>query len=231
MIYDVSIILLVPAIIFTMIAQIMVKANSAKYSKVLNTAKITGAEAARRVLDANGLRDVQIFQCSGKLTDHYDPREKTISLSQNVYSSRSISAISVACHEAGHAIQHNSEYSPLIFRNTIVPVVSLMSSLSWPMAIIGIILLSYNGQIGNLLFNFGIIGFLLVVIFHLLTLPVEIDASARAMNQMEDLGLISDNDRKGAKKVLRAAAMTYLAALFVSIANLIRILALRNSRR
>lgn len=230
MIYDASIILLIPAIIFTMIAQGMVKANFAKYTKVRNIKGLTGEQAARRVLDANGLSEIPILRCSGKLTDHYDPRERTLSLSENVYDVKSIAAISVACHEVGHAIQHDIGYAPLTFRNGIVPVVNIMSTLSWPMAIIGIILLGYNGELGNTVFLIGIIGFLAVVVFHLVTLPVELDASSRAINQMDELGLITSEDRKGAKKVLKAAAMTYLAALFVAVANLIRILVIKNSR-
>ena len=191
---------------------------------------MTGAEAARRMLDANGLTNVQIEQIRGSLTDHYDPRKRVLRLSQSVYGINSIAAVSVACHEAGHAVQHAESYKPLKIRNSIVPLVNFASSLTWPLVIIGILLLANGSYMGDLLFNIGVITMLAVILFHTVTLPVEFNASSRALRQMDDLGIITEEENKGASKVLRAAAMTYVAALATAIANLLRILAMRGSR-
>ena len=191
---------------------------------------MTGAEAARRMLDANGLTNVQIEQTRGSLTDHYDPRKRVLRLSQSVYGVNSIAAVSVACHEAGHAVQHAESYKPLKIRNSIVPLVNFASSLTWPLVIIGILLLANGSYMGDLLFNIGVITMLAVILFHTVTLPVEFNASSRALRQMDDLGIITEEENKGASKVLRAAAMTYVAALATAIANLLRILAMRGSR-
>ena len=225
--YDTTYILLIPAILFTLLAQARVKTNFSKYSKVRNQRNITGFEAARKVLDANGLRDVGIEAVAGNLTDHYDPRTRVLRLSEGVYGVPSIAAVSVACHEVGHAIQHATSYAPLKIRNTIVPLVNFASFLSWPMAIIGIILLSSNNGVGDLLFNLGVVLFLAVIVFHLITLPVEFNASNRAIEQMNELGIINSEENTGAKKVLNAAAMTYVAALATAVMNLIRLFALR----
>lgn len=232
--YDTSIIILIPAMIFAMWAQASVQRNFSRYSRVRNQVGMTGAQAARRVLDANGLRDVQIQQIRGSLTDNYNPRTRMLSLSQDVCNAASVAAVSVACHEAGHAIQHARGYAPLKIRNGIVPVVNLVSHLTWPMIIIGIVLLGAGSgetwYLGNTLFNIGVIAFVSVVVFHMITLPVEFNASRRAIDQMEELGLVASEDLRGSKKVLRAAAMTYVAALAVAVANLLRILALRGGR-
>lgn len=225
--YDWSYILLLPAIIFTMYAQFKVQGNFKKYSNVRAMRGLTGAQAARRMLDAAGLTDVAIEPIRGSLTDHYDPRDRVLRLSQTVYGVNSVAAVSVACHEAGHAIQHAEEYTPLLMRNNIVPLVNFASRLSWPMILFGIILGASSG-IGDLLFFGGVIAFLAVILFHAITLPVEFNASSRAMSHMESLGLIMDEEQRGARKVLSAAAMTYVASLAMAIMNLIRILALRN---
>lgn len=225
--YDATYILLIPAILFTLFAQAKVKMNFNKYSNVRNHRNITGFEAARRVLDANGLRDVGIEAVAGNLTDHYDPRTRVLRLSEGVYGVPSIAAVSVACHEVGHAIQHATSYAPLKIRNSIVPVVNFASFLSWPMAIIGILLLSSNRQMGDLLFNVGVIMFLAVILFHLVTLPVEFNASHRAVQEMNELGIINSDETTGAKKVLNAAAMTYVAALATAVLNLVRLFAMR----
>ena len=188
---------------------------------------LTGAQAARRMLDASGLQDVAIEQIRGSLTDHYDPRDRVLRLSQTVYGVNSVAAVSVACHEAGHAIQHAEEYTPLLMRNNIVPIVNFASQLSWPLIVVGIILGASSG-IGDTLFMVGVIAFLAVILFHAITLPVEFNASSRAMSHMESLGLIMDDEQRGARTVLNAAAMTYVASLAMAIMNLIRILALRN---
>ena len=230
MTYYGSMIILIPAIIFTMYAQSKVNSNFRRYSNIRNARNMTGAEAARRMLDANGLTNVQIEQIRGSLTDHYDPRKRVLRLSQSVYGVNSIAAVSVACHEAGHAVQHAESYKPLKIRNSIVPLVNFASSLTWPLVIIGIMLLANGSYMGDLLFNIGVITMLAVILFHTVTLPVEFNASSRALRQMDDLGIITEEENKGASKVLRAAAMTYVAALATAIANLLRILAMRGSR-
>lgn len=230
MIYYGSMIILIPAILFTMYAQSKVNSNFRRYSNVRNARNMTGAEAARRMLDANGLRNVQIEQVRGSLTDHYDPRKRVLRLSQSVYGVNSIAAVSVACHEAGHAVQHAESYMPLKIRNSIVPLVNFASSLTWPLVILGIVLLANGSYMGDLLFNIGVITMLAVILFHTVTLPVEFNASSRALKQMDELGIITEEENTGANKVLKAAAMTYVAALATAIANLLRILAMRGSR-
>ncbi len=225
--YSMSIIFLLAAIVITMGAQAKVSSNFNKYSRIKNRRGISGAEAARIVLDANGLEDVQIEQIRGTLTDHYDPRKRVLRLSQSVYGVDSVAAISVACHEAGHAIQHAVSYAPLKIRNSIVPVVNVASRFSWLLIFIGIGLLYAGNYIGDMIFNIGVIAFVAVIIFHAVTLPVEFDASRRALKQMEAQGIIIDDEDSGARKVLGAAAMTYVASLAMAVANLLRILALR----
>ena len=173
---------------------------------------------------------MQIEQTRGSLTDHYDPRKRVLRLSQSVYSVNSIAAVSVACHEAGHALQHAEKYKPLTIRNSIVPVVSFASNLTWPLIVLGIILLSNGSYMGDILFNIGVITMLAVILFHTITLPVEFNASSRALKQMDELGIITEEENTGANKVLKAAAMTYVAALATAIANLLRILAIRGNR-
>ena len=229
--FDPSIIILIPAILFTFYAQAKVKGNFRKYSGVRTRRHLSGEEAARRMLDANGLSDVRIERVRGSMTDHYDPRKRVLRLSETVYGVDSVAAVSVACHEAGHAVQHAEHYAPLKIRNGIVPVVNFASALSWPLILIGIILLgSGSYQMGDTVFLIGVTAFVAVIIFHLITLPVEFNASNRALHQMEQLGLIYEEEEKGARRVLSAAAMTYVAALAVAVANLLRILAIRGDR-
>ena len=230
--YSFSTIIFLIAVVFTMFAQSKVKTSFSRYSKVRNMRGITGAQAARAVLDANGLNDVNIEQISGSLTDHYDPRKRVLRLSQTVYGVQSIAAISVACHEAGHALQHAQSYGPLTFRNNIVPIVNIASKFCWVLIIIGIGMLATPSgyYMGDFLFNLGIVFFLAVILFHGITLPVEFNASDRAIEQMEMLGIITEDERGGAKRVLSAAALTYVASLAVAIANLLRILAMRGNR-
>lgn len=225
--YSFSTIIFLIAIAFTMYAQSKVNSNFNRYSKVRNQRGITGAQAARAVLDANGLTNVEIEQVSGSLTDHYDPRKRVLRLSQTVYGVESVAAISVACHEAGHAIQHAEKYAPLTFRNNIVPIVNIASKFSWVLIIIGIAIGAGGSYMGDMLFNIGVIFFLAVILFHGVTLPVEFNASNRAIDQMLATGVIYEDEEYGAKKVLSAAAMTYVASLAVAIANLLRILAMR----
>ena len=228
--YDPTYIILIPAILFTLFAQGKVKNTFSRYSRVRNRNNITGVEAARRVLDYNGLHDVKIAQIRGSMTDNYNPVTKVLSLSETVYGVNSVAAVSVACHEVGHAIQHAKGYAPLKFRNAILPVVNFASALTWPLVLIGLVLLVSNPNtyyLGNTIFNIGIIAFMAVVAFHLITLPVVFNASRRAIQQMEELGLVADEDIGGSKRVLSAAAMTYVAALAMAVANLLRILAIR----
>lgn len=227
MTYSIAMIALIIAIIFTMIAQTKVNSNFRRYSKVRNDYGISGAEAARKVLDANDLSDVSIERIRGNLTDHYDPRSRVLRLSESVYSADSIAAVSVACHEAGHALQHAESYAPLKIRNSIVPAVNFASRFSWILIIIGIALLASGNYIGDMIFNVGVIFFVAVIAFHAITLPVEFNASSRALEQMEIHGIIAEDEEGGAKKVLGAAAMTYVASLAVAVANLLRILAMR----
>jgi Zn-dependent membrane protease YugP len=219
-----SFILLIPAMIFAFYAQAKVGSTFKKYLRVKSRKGLTGAQAARRILDSNGLTNVPIQMIGGRLSDHYDPRKRVVSLSPDVYNSSSIASISVAAHEIGHAIQHSNGYAPLVVRNTIAPVVSVVSNLAWPLALIGLAM----GSLG--LFDLGILFYTGAVLFQAVTLPVEFNASRRAVTEMEALGIIDKSERKSAKKVLSAAAMTYVAAMAVAIANLLRLLVLRGSR-
>ena len=230
--YYTSMILLIPAMILSVVASSRVQSAFKRFSQVADIRGLTGAQAARMMLDANGLGDVQINQIQGTLTDNYNPKTKTLNLSTSVCS---ISAISVACHEAGHALQHAFGYAPLRIRNNIVPIVSFASRVSWILIMVGIMLLasgSYQyGVIGDTIFNIGVLAFVAVVVFHLITLPIELDASNRALNQMEALNIVTGTEEAaGAKKVLSAAALTYIAALVFSVANLLRVLAIRGRR-
>lgn len=226
--YDPTYILLIPAIIFTLFAQAKVKSAYRKYSGVRNMRGITGMQAARKILDANGLQDVRIEMIPGTLSDHYDPRDRVMRLSAGVYNDTSVAAVSIAAHESGHAVQHATGYGLLKFRNTIVPVVNIASKLSWPLLIIGLLIASAGSMTtGYLIFDIGVLFFAGVVLFHLVTLPVELDASKRAIVQMQQLGIIGEEEVRGSRKVLSAAAMTYLAALATAVLNLIRLLILR----
>lgn len=218
------IILVVPALIFAMYAQAMVSSTFNKYRTIGNRRGFTGADAARRILDMNGLRNVVIERVSGNLTDHYDPRTNVVRLSDATYSSTSVAAIGVAAHEVGHAIQHAEGYAPIKVRNAILPVVQIASYAAWPLAIFGI-LFGLSG-----LANLGVVLFIAVVLFQLVTLPVEFNASHRAVKMLGNNMLLED-ELAASKKVLRAAAMTYVAAAAVAIANLLRLLVLTNGRR
>lgn len=232
--FDPTIIILIPAMIIVGIAQAKVTSNFSRYSRVKGGKGITGAEAARKMLDKNGLYDVEIRPVKGSLTDHYDPRTRTVNLSEPVYGSDSVSAVGVACHECGHALQHAHNYFPLTFRGAIVPVVNFASSFSWILVVLGILLIgmSESGSgIGSMLLQLGIIAFCIVVLFHLVTLPVELNASRRAVNQISEMGLVLPENEAGVKKVLSAAALTYVGALIMSIANLLRILVLTSGSR
>lgn len=208
--------LVLPAVIFALWAQFNVKSTFSKYSKIASRSGMTGFDSARRILDANGLRDVRIAHVAGDLTDHYNPTDNTIYLSDSVYASNSAAAIGVAAHEAGHAVQHATGYTPIKIRSAIIPVTNIGSNLAMPLIILGIILsfptLAY----------IGVAAFGLSTLFQLVTLPVEFDASGRALKALE--GTLDGDDLSSARKVLRAAALTYVAALAVSLVNLLRLL-------
>ena len=229
-----SYIIMIPAMLLVSYAQFKVSSNFSRYSRVSGGRGITGAEAAKRMLEKNGLNNVEIKPVQGSLTDHFDPRTNTISLSEPVYNSDSVSAVGVACHECGHAMQYAHRYPLLSFRNSIVPVVNVASSFAWVLVMIGIMLMAVSGTdtgIGSMMLNGGIVAFLLVVLFHLVTLPVELDASRRAVAQISEMGLVSPENEQGVRKVLGAAALTYLGALVMAISNLLRILVLAGVSR
>lgn len=228
--YYSSMIVLIPAMIFTMIVQGRIKRAYSRYFQVENSRRLTGAQAARMMLDANGLSGVPINILNGgdDLNNYFDPRSNSVNLSQAVYHTDSIAAMCIACHEVGHAIQHATNYAPVRIRNGIVPLVNLTSTFSWPLIMLGLIF-STSSRYGSLLFNLGALCFVFVILFHLVTLPVELNASNRALKQMTSIGMVSDFDYSGSRKVLHAAAMTYVAALATAVASLIRILLIRGS--
>ena len=221
---DWTMIVLLPAILLTVWAQSRVKSTFEQYSRVRSRQGITGREAARAILTSYGLGSMPIKQIAGQLTDHYDPSTRSLSLSEPVYDSTSIAAIGVAAHEVGHAVQHAQNYFPLKFRNAIVPVVNLTSGASWPLFLVG--LMAGNSRIMNI----GILLFLGVIVFHLVTLPVELDASRRALAVLSSNGMMDRDEVSGARKVLGAAAITYLAAALQAVLSLVRLILLRNSR-
>ena len=216
--------LILPALIISIIAQMKVKSTFSKYSNMHSG--VTGAAAAEQVLHAHGVYNVSIERVAGNLTDHFDPRTNVIRLSESVYDSQSVSAVGVAAHEAGHAVQYAENYAPIRLRNKIVPVVNFGSSISWIVLILGVLL-----SMPSLLW-LGIALFSLSTVFHLITLPVELNASNRAMKTITERNLLNSEDEvRGARKVLSAAAMTYVAALLVSLAQLLRIVMLFGNRR
>ncbi|MDF3003000.1 MAG: zinc metallopeptidase [Bacillota bacterium] len=226
--FDPTIIILIPAMIFTMYAQSKVNSAYNKYATVRNRRGMTGAQAARRILDSNGLQDIPIEVTNQRLGDHYHPGKRIMRLSPRVYNDPSIASVSIAAHEAGHAIQHAEGYIPLRFRGILAPLATFSSRLAWPILIVGLMIIGAgNLYQGNMIFTIGIILYTLAVLFQLITLPVEFNASKRAIAQMNDLGIIYVEETASAKKVLSAAALTYVAALAAAVATLLRILALR----
>ena len=222
--FSFALILLFIALIITVVAQIKVKSSFSKYSKVAS--HLTGAEAAQRLLHAGGVYDVKIERCSGQLTDHFDPRSNVIRLSENVYDTRSVAAVGVACHEAGHALQYAENYGPIKLRNAIIPVTNFGSRLAMPLILLGFIFSFYPLSL------IGVAFYALSTLFQLITLPVELNASRRAIETIKSNSiLLDDNHVNGAKKVLTAAALTYLGALLLSLAQLLRLLAMVNRRR
>lgn len=209
-----------PTLLFAIGAQIKVNNNFKKYSRVLSSRRLTGAMAAQEVLNFYGITDVRIEHVAGKLSDHYDPRSKVIRLSDGVYNSCSVAAIGVACHEAGHAAQHAENYAPIKLRNSILPACNIGSYLGIPIAFIG----AFMGF--GILIDIGLILYSFIAIFQLVTLPVEFNASRRAVAVINQTNILSESELVGTKKVLSAAAMTYVAALATSLANLLRFIIL-----
>ena len=226
--FDITYIFVIIGMLITLIASWRMKATFAKYERVASQSRLTGREVAERILRANGIYDVSVRPVSGRLTDHYDPRDKTVSLSEVIYGSTSVAAIAVAAHECGHAIQDNVGYVPLNLRSAFVPVANFGSRLSWPLIFVGF-LLGY-GNMSNILIQIGIAMFLLAVIFQIITLPVEFDASRRALIELENNEILFDREDKSARKVLFAAAMTYVAAAAAGVLQMLRLMLLFSGR-
>lgn len=219
--WDPTYILVVIGAVICMIASARVNTTFSKYSRYRSMSGMTGAEAAERILRTAGIHDVQIRHVSGKLTDHYDPRNKTLNLSDSVYASTSVAAIGVAAHECGHAIQHQKNYAPLTIRSALVPAANFGSTLAWPLIIIGLIM-----GTGSFLINLGIVLFSLAVLFQLVTLPVEFNASSRAVRILADTGILAEGEVRYTKRVLHAAALTYVASAAAAILQLLRLIIL-----
>ena len=226
--FDWTILIVLPAMLFAFWAQLKVSSTFEEFSKVNTRSGLSAAQAARKMLDANGLYDVAISRTKGHLSDHYNPKDRTLYLSESVHDARSSAAIGVACHEAGHAIQHAKNYAPLNLRMNMVPICNIGSGLAMPLFIIGLL---FAGDFGYIFMLIGIALFSLATLFQLVTLPVEFDASRRALVGMEDCGILASNEIDGARKVLSAAAMTYVAALATSLMSLLRLILIANSRR
>ena len=222
--YDPTYVLILIGAIVALYAQIKVSTTYAKWQKVPSATRMTGAQIARQILDNNGCQDVRIEAINGKLTDHYDPENGVLRLSSEVYSSDSIAALGVAAHEAGHAIQDAQDYAPLRIRSTMVPIANIGSGASIPLFMLGLIL-SWEPLV-----KIGIFCFALAVLFYVVTLPVEFNASSRAMQTIESMGILYGDELTGARRVLRAAAMTYVAALAVTLMQLLRLIIMVSSR-
>lgn len=223
---DWTYLILIPGIIAALIAQIAVKNAYAKYSSIQCGAQITGADFARKILDQNGALGITVEMTPGVMSDHYDPRGNVIRLSQDVYNGTSIAALGIAAHESGHALQHNEHYAPLAIRNAILPIANIGSAMAFPLVLLGLLFdfAPFLADIGVLLFGF-------VLLFQLITLPVEFNASRRAMYSLRGEGVLSSQEAVGARKMLTAAAMTYVAAILVSLLQFLRLIALSNRNR
>ncbi|MDR3295385.1 MAG: zinc metallopeptidase [Clostridiales Family XIII bacterium] len=230
MYYDSTVLLLIPAFVFTLIVQFRVKHIYKKYAAEPNRRGCSGAETARQLLDRNGLADVPVEQVSGRLSDHYHPRKRAVRLSEEVYYGRSIAAVSIAAHETGHAIQHSQRYAALVFRNIFAPVASVSSKFSWILLVGGLFLAASNTgywRFGMWLFDIGIVFYVAVLLFQVITLPVEFNASKRAREQLNLSGIVYEEENAGVKRVLSAAALTYVAAMATALLTLVRLLLIR----
>lgn len=225
---DPTYILVIIGVIISLTASAKVKSTYARYDRVRNHAGITGAMAARQILHQAGIYDVQVQRVSGKLTDHYDPTNKVLRLSDSTYGSTSVAALGVAAHECGHAIQHATHYAPLSLRGALVPVANFGSGISWPLILIGLFI---SGDMSAFLINLGILLFSAAVLFQIVTLPVEFNASSRAMRILGSSGMLYQEEARQARKVLTAAALTYVASAAAAILQLLRLLILTRGRR
>ena len=226
--FDPTYVLVLIGLIICLAASAKMRSTFSRYSRVRNHAGITGREAAEQVLHRAGIYDVRVEHVSGNLTDHYDPRTKVIRLSDATYGSTSVAAVGVAAHECGHAIQHATGYAPLSFRSALVPVANFGSAIAWPLILIGLL---FNSQSSILFLNLGILAFSLAVLFQIVTLPVEFNASSRAIHMLSGNGMLYEDEVRATRKVLTAAALTYVAGAASAILQLLRIILLSNSRR
>ena len=226
--WDPTYILVVIGAVICMIASARVKGTFNKYSQLRSMSGMNGAQVAQRVLQAAGIYDVQVRHVSGSLTDHYDPRTKTVNLSDPVYNATSVAALGVAAHECGHAIQHAKSYAPLSIRSALVPIANFGSMLAWPVLLIG---LFFNTRSSGLIIDIGILLFSAAVLFQLVTLPVEFDASRRALVMLRTQGILADDELKYTRRVLKSAALTYVASAAAAILQLLRIILITNGRR
>ena len=225
--FDPTYILVVVGAVICLIASARANTTFNKYNRVRSMSGMTGAQAAEHILHTAGIYDVSVQHISGNLTDHYDPRNKVLRLSDSTYGSSSVAAVGVAAHECGHAIQHQKDYAPLSIRSAIVPLANFGSFLAWPLIVIGLFITSSTG---SLLINIGILCFSLAVLFQLVTLPVEFNASSRAVRILGETGILAQEELKGTKKVLKAAALTYVAGAAASILQLLRLVLLAGRR-
>lgn len=228
---DILYVLFLLTFVFTIVVQIKVSTTFNKYAHVHSAAGRTGAQVARRILDAHGLFDVKIERVHGHLTDHYDPRSRVLRLSDSVHDNASPSAVGVAAHEVGHAIQHAEAYAPVIWRTKLVPMVNFASRFSWIAIMLGVLLMYASSLLGSYMLMLGIILFAATTLFHLVTLPCEFNASRRALTELELSGWYSKGELGMSKQVLRAAALTYVAALAMSLIQLLRLLRMFANRR
>ncbi|MBU5231541.1 zinc metallopeptidase [Agathobacter rectalis] len=226
--WDPTYILVVIGAVICMIASARVKGTFNKYSQLRSMSGMNGAQVAQRVLQAAGIYDVQVRHVSGSLTDHYDPRTKTVNLSDPVYNATSVAALGVAAHECGHAIQHAKSYAPLSIRSALVPIANFGSMLAWPVILIG---LFFNTRSSGFIIDIGILLFSAAVLFQLVTLPVEFDASRRALVMLRTQGILADDELKYTRRVLKSAALTYVASAAAAILQLLRIILITNGRR
>lgn len=226
--WDPTYILVVIGAVICMIASARVKGTFNKYSQLRSMSGMNGAQVAQRVLQAAGIYDVQVRHVSGSLTDHYDPRTKTVNLSDPVYNATSVAALGVAAHECGHAIQHAKSYAPLSIRSALVPIANFSSMLAWPVILIGLL---FNTRSSGLIIDIGILLFSAAVLFQLVTLPVEFDASRRALVMLRTQGILADDELRYTRRVLKSAALTYVASAAAAILQLLRIILITNGRR
>ena len=226
--WDPTYILVVIGAVICMIASARVKGTFNKYSQLRSMSGMNGAQVAQRVLQAAGIYDVQVRHVSGSLTDHYDPRTKTVNLSDPVYNATSVAALGVAAHECGHAIQHAKSYAPLSIRSALVPIANFGSMLAWPVILIGLL---FNTRSSGLIIDIGILLFSAAVLFQLVTLPVEFDASRRALVMLRTQGILADDELKYTRRVLKSAALTYVASAAAAILQLLRIILITYGRR